>query len=366
MTLSLITAGESHGPALVAILSGLPAGLELDQEQIRTDLRRRQQGYGRSPRQQIEQDELEVLAGLRQGKTLGTPLALVVRNRDHKHWTWGMSPWLPEGEPEGKGTKPVTLPRPGHADLAGLLKHDFDDVRDVLERASARHTAVFVAAGSVARQLLEEIGIEVSGSVLEIGGATGEEAMHAAVDKARVERDTVGGIVEVRAQGVPPGLGSYADKAERLDGRLAQALAGIQAVKGVETGEGFALARLPGSEAHDEIFKDERGYYRETNRAGGLEGGLTNGEEIVLRAAMKPIPTLMKPLRSVDISSGEPAEALVERSDTTAVEALAVIAEAAVAFELAKAAREKFGGDALADFVASHRAYVERIDWSPR
>ena len=366
MTLSLVTAGESHGPALVAILSGLPSGLELDREQIQADLQRRQQGYGRSPRQKIEQDELEVLAGLRQGKTLGTPLALVVRNSDHENWAWGMSPWPAEGEPEGKGSAPVTLPRPGHADLAGLLKHDFDDVRNVLERASARHTAVFVAAGSVARQLLREIGIEVSGSVLEIGGETAEEKMHAAIDRAREGKDTLGGIVEVRAQGVPPGLGSYSDKSERLDGRLAQALAGIQAVKGVEMGVGFALARLRGSEAHDEIFKDERGYYRETNRAGGLEGGLTNGEEIVLRAAMKPIPTLMKPLRSVDVASGEPAEALVERSDTTAVEALAVVAEAAVAFELAKAAREKFGGDALVDFVAAHRAYVERIDWSPR
>lgn len=366
MTLSLVTAGESHGPALVAILSGLPAGLELDREQIEADLRRRQQGYGRSPRQQIEQDEIEVLGGLRQGKTLGTPLALVVRNRDHSHWTWGMSPWAPEGEPEGKGTTPVTLPRPGHADLSGLLKHGFDDIRNVLERASARHTAVFVAAGSVAKQLLREIGVEVVGSALEIGGETSEDAMHAAIDKARKEKDTLGGIAEVRARGVPPGLGSYADKVDRLDGRLAQALAGIQAVKGVEMGEGFALAHLPGSEAHDEIFRDERGYYRETNRAGGLEGGLTNGEEIVLRAAMKPIPTLMKPLRSVDVASGEPAEALVERSDTTAVEALAVVAEAAVAFELAKAAKEKFGGDALDDFVASYRAYVERIDWSPR
>jgi chorismate synthase len=190
--------------------------------------------------------------------------------------------------------------------------------------------------------------------------------MHTAIEKARKDRDTLGGIVEVRARGVPPGLGSYADKSDRLDGRLAQALAGIQAVKGVEIGEGFALARLPGSEAHDEIFRDERGYYRESNRAGGLEGGLTNGEEIVLRAAMKPIPTLMKPLRSVNVATGEPAEALVERSDTTAVEALAVVAEAAVSFELAKAAREKFGGDALADFVASYKAYVERIDWSPR
>jgi chorismate synthase len=366
MTLSLATAGESHGPALVAILSGLPAGLELDREQIQADLHRRQAGYGRSPRQKIEQDELEVLAGLRHGKTLGTPLALVVRNSDHEHWAWGMSPWPPEGEPEGKGTTPVTLPRPGHADLSGLLKHGFDDVRNVLERASARHTAVFVAAGSVAKQLLQKIEIEVVGSVLEISGATTENAMQAAVDRARREQDTLGGIVEVRAQGVPPGLGSYADKRDRLDGRLAQALAGIQAVKGVEMGGGFALAHLPGSEAHDEIFRDERGYYRETNRAGGLEGGLTNGEEIVLRAAMKPIPTLMKPLRSVDVASGEPAEALVERSDTTAVEALAVVAEAAVAFELAKAAKEKFGGDALDDFVASYRAYVERIDWSRR
>jgi chorismate synthase len=366
MTLSLSSAGESHGPALVAILSGLPAGLELDRKAIEADLSRRQQGYGRSPRQQIEQDEIEVLAGLRQGKTLGTPLALVVRNRDHEHWTWGMNPWPPEGEPEGKGTKPVTLPRPGHADLGGLQKHDFDDVRNVLERASARHTAVFVAAGSVAKQLLREVGIEVAGEVLQIGIAKTENAMNAAIDRARREQDTLGGIVQVRAKGVPPGLGSYADKGDRLDGRLGQALMGIQAVKGVEIGEGFALAQLPGSQAHDEIFRDERGYYRETNRAGGLEGGVTNGEDVVVRAAMKPIPTLMKPLRSVDVASGEPAEALVERSDTTAVEALAVVAEAAVAFELAKAAKEKFGGDAIGDFIAAYRAYIERIDWSHR
>src|SRR5450759_4041911 len=366
MTLSLSSAGESHGPALVAILSGLPAGLELDRQAIEADLSRRQQGYGRSPRQQIEQDAVELLSGLRQGKTLGTPLALVVRNRDHSHWTWGMSPWVPEGEPEGKGTTPVTLPRPGHADLAGLLKPDFDDVRNVLERASARHTAVFVAAGSVAKQLLRTIGVEVAGKVLEIGTEKGEKQARAAIDKAREDKDTLGGIVEVRARGVPPGLGSYADKDDRLDGRLAQALMGIQAVKGVEIGDGFALASLPGSQAHDEIFHDERGYYRETNRAGGLEGGVTNGEDVVARAAMKPIPTLMKPLRSVDVASGEPAEALVERSDTTAVEALAVVAEAAVAFELAKAAKEKFGGDSIGDFVASYRAYIERIDWSRR
>jgi chorismate synthase len=361
MTLELATAGESHGPALVAIVSGLPAGLVLDREAIDTDLRRRQQGYGRSPRQQIETDEVEVLAGLRHGRTLGTPLALVVRNRDHKNWTWGMSPWPPEGEPQGKGTKPVTLPRPGHADLAGVQKHGLTDVRDALERASARHTAVFVAAGGVAKALLHEIGIEVAGEALAEAGAD-----PAAVDEARKDRDTLGGRVQVRARGVPPGLGSYARREDRLDARIAAALMGIQAVKGVEIGDGFGLSGLRGSEAHDEIVRDERGLHRETNRAGGVEGGVSNGEEIVVRAAMKPLPTLMRPLRSVDLDTGEPAEALVERSDVSAVEALAVVAEAAVAWELARAAREKFGGEALGDFVAAWRAYLERIDWVPR
>ena len=353
MTLELATAGESHGPALVAIVSGLPAGLVLDREAIDADLRRRQQGYGRSPRQQIEADEVEVLAGLRHGRTLGTPLALVVRNRDHKNWTWGMSPWPPEGEPEGKGTKPVTLPRPGHADLAGVQKHGLGDVRDALERASARHTAVHVAAGAVAKALLREIGIEVSGEALPEAGAD-----PAAVDEARAAKDTLGGRVEVRARGVPPGLGSYARKEDRLDARLAAAVVGIQAVKGVEIGDGFALAGLRGSEAHDEIGTDKR---RMSNRAGGIEAGVSNGEEIVVRAAMKPLPTLMKPLSSVDLETGEPANALVERSDVSAVEALAVVAEAAVAWELARAAREKFGGDALGDFVGAWRAYLERI-----
>jgi chorismate synthase len=357
--LSLVTAGESHGPALVAIVTGLPAGLVLEREAIDADLRRRQQGYGRSPRQKIEQDTVEVLAGLRHGRTLGTPLALVVRNRDHDNWTWGMSPWPPEGEPSGKGTKPVTLPRPGHADLAGTLKYGLADVRDALERASARHTAVIVAAGAVAKALLAEIGVTVGGHVLT-------EDLEQRVDEARADRDTVGGIVEVRAQGVPPGLGSYASKDERLDARLAASLMGTQAVKGVEIGEGFELAGKRGSGAHDEILRDERGLYRETNRAGGIEGGVSNGEEIVVRAAMKPLPTLMRPLGSVDLQTGEPAEALVERSDTAAVEALAVVAEACVAWELARAAREKFGGDALGDLVAAHRAYLERIDWQPR
>ena len=359
--LTLTTAGESHGPALVAILAGLPAGLVLDRGAIDADLGRRQQGYGRSPRQQLEQDEVELLAGLRHGRTLGTPLALVVRNRDHKNWAWGMSPWPPEGEPEGKGTKPVTLPRPGHADLAGAQKFGLEDVRDALERASARQTAVSVAAGAVAKTLVAEIGIAVRGEARAEAGADETE-----VDEARAERDTLGGVVEVRAQGVPPGLGSYATKEERLDARLAAALMGIQAVKGVEIGDGFELAGLRGSEAHDEIVRDGRGLHRTTNRAGGIEGGVSNGEEIVVRAAMKPLPTLMQPLASVDLRTGEPGEALVERSDVTAVEALAVVAEAAVAWELARAAREKFGGDAMGDFVAAHEAYLERIDWQPR
>ena len=356
MTLKLATAGESHGPALVGILSGLPAGLALERDAIDADLARRQEGYGRSPRQKLEQDRVEVLAGLRHGLTLGTPLALVVHNRDHANWEWGMSPWPPEGDPSGKGTKPVTLPRPGHADLAGTLKYGHADARNALERASARQTAITVAVGAVAKALLREIGIEVAGAVVEMGN----------VDEAKADRDTVGGVVEVRASGVPPGLGSYATKEERLDARLARALMGIQAVKGVEIGAGFELAGLRGSEAHDEIFKDERGLYRETNRAGGIEGGVSNGEEIVVRAAMKPLPTLMRPLRSVDLDTGEPAEALVERSDVAAVEALSVVAEASVAFELARAAKEKFGGDAIGDFVAAHRAYLERIPWSAR
>jgi chorismate synthase len=359
MGLELVTAGESHGPALVAIVTGFPAGLVLDREAIDADLRRRQQGYGRSPRQQIEQDAVEVLAGLRHGRTLGTPLALVVRNRDHENWKWGMSPWLPEGEASGKGSRPVTLPRPGHADLAGALKYGLADVRDALERASARHTAAIVAAGAIAKALLGEVRVTVAGAVV---GSDLEER----VDAARADRDTVGGVVEVRAQGIPPGLGSYATKDARLDARLAATLMGTQAVKGVEIGDGFGLARRRGSEAHDEILRDDRGLYRETNHAGGIEAGVSNGEEIVVRAAMKPLPTLMRPLRSVDLESGEPAQALVERSDTAALEALAVVAEACVAWELARAACEKFGGDALVDFLAAYNAYLERIDWQPR
>jgi chorismate synthase len=333
-------------------VTGLPAGLELDRDAIDRDLHRRQQGYGRSPRQQIEKDKVEVLAGLRHGRTIGTPLALVVRNVDHKSWTWGMSPWPPEGDPHGKGTKAVTLPRPGHADLAGVQKYDLDDVRNALERASARHTAVHVAVGGVAKALLGAIGVSVEGSTVD------EEALRERIDEARTARDTVGGVVEVRARGVPPGIGSYASKDDRLDARLAAAVMGIQAVKGVEIGDGFSLASKLGSEAHDEIGIDKR---RTSNHAGGIEAGVSNGEEIVVRAAMKPLPTLMKPLGSVDLATGEPAQALVERSDVAAVEALAVVAESAVAWELARAAHEKFGGDTVGDFAAAWRAYVERI-----
>ncbi len=363
MSLELATAGESHGPALVAIVTGLPAGLRLDRDAIDTDLRRRREGYGRSPRQELELDEVEVLAGLRHGTTLGSPLALVIRNVDHESWAWGMSPWPPGGEPAGKGASPVTLPRPGHADLAGALKYGHDDVRNALERASARQTAAHVAAGAIAKALLAEIGISVDGRVLEIGGETHEEGWMRATDAARADRDTLGGVVEVVASGVAPGLGSYVEKSDRLDARLAAGLMGIQAVKGVEIGDGLASARMRGSEVHDEI---EPGLRRATNRAGGLEGGVTNGEPVVVRAAMKPLSTLMRPLRSVDLASGEPATALVERSDVQAVEALAVVAEAAVAWELASAAREKFGGDAVVDFVGAHRAYLERIPWRDR
>ena len=357
MTLRLATAGESHGPALVGILSGLPAGLELDRDAIDADLARRQQGYGRSPRQKLEQDRIDVIAGLRHGHTLGTPLAFLVRNRDHVNWEWGMSPWPPEGEAVGKGHEA--------SDAASSRARRSRRDAEVRARTTRGTRSSGPARGRPRsqspqvrsrRRYSRRSGSRSLGTMLEMGD----------VDAAKADRDTVGGIVEVRARGVPPGLGTYASKDDRLDGRLAAALMGIQAVKGVEIGDGFALAGERGSAAHDEIFRDERGYYRETNRAGGLEGGVSNGEEIVVRAAMKPLPTLMRPLRSADLVTGEPAEALVERSDVAAVEALSVVAEASVAFELARAAREKFGGDAIGDFVAAHSAYIERIPWSAR
>ena len=320
--LRFLTAGESHGQTLGVTLEGVPAGLALSADDLAVDLARRQRGYGRGARQAIEQDRAEIVAGVRHGLTLGSPILLLVRNRDWDNWTRVMqvealsedeAAELARAAAEGnKRSTPVTRVRPGHADLAGALKYGLADVRDALERASARHTAAIVAAGATGKALLREIGITVEGSVL------GDD-LEQRVDEARADRDTVGGVVEVRGRGVPPGLGSYATKEERLDARLAATLMGTQAVKGVEIGAGFDLAQLRGSEAHDEIYKDERGFFRKTNHAGGLEGGMTDGEEIVVRAAMKPLPTLMRPLASVDLETGAPGEALVERSDTAAV-----------------------------------------------
>ena len=384
MNLELASAGESHGPALVAIVSGLPAGLVLDKAAIDADLRRRQQGYGRSPRQQIETDEVEVLAGLRHGRTLGTPLALVVRNRDHKNWTWGMSPWPPEGEPEGKGTKAVTLPRPGHADLAGSIKYDRADARDILERASARETAARVACGAVCKVLLEQFGIEIGSHVAELGGVVAklpspvpqplnaavdaspvrcldpvaEKEIIARIDAAKAAGDTLGGVVEVLALGVPVGLGSHVSWDTKLDGRIAQALMSIPAVKGVELGLGFEAARRKGSEVHDEILP---GFARASNRAGGTEGGMSTGEVLVARVAMKPISTLMSPLKTVDLKTGAPAQAQSERSDVTAVPAMGVIAEGMLALVLAQAMLEKFGGDALSEMKRNYEGYAAQV-----
>src|ERR671936_500749 len=326
MELSYVTAGESHGPGLTVVVSGLPAGLELDHDRIRADLARRQAGYGRSPRQQLEQDDVEPRGGLRHGRTLGSPLAFFIQNRDHANWAAPMSAWPVEpAELEGYGWRgqPVRLPRPGHADLAGALKYGYADVRNVLERASARETAARVAAGAVARALIATI------------------------------------VTEVRAFGVPPGFGSHVSAGARLDGRLAAAMLSIQSAKAVEIGDAIASSARRGSSVHDEIFhSDDRGWYRETDRARGAGGGMTNGADVVVRTIWKPLPTLMRPLRSAELGSHEPREAHVERSDVTVLPAAAVVAEAAVAWELARAAREKFGGDAIADFVAAHTAFL--------
>jgi chorismate synthase len=394
--LTCVTSGQSHGPGITAVVSGLPAGLALDREAIRLDLRRRQAGYGRSPRQRIEQDDVEILGGVRHGLTLGGPLALIVRNRDHANWGAAMSAW-PVSDAElaevaARRSRKVVLPRPGHADLSGVMKFELDDVRNVLERASARETSARVAVGAITKGLLGRLGITVLGRVLRVGDveaaadagdpeafarareseigcsdAAAEARMLAAIDAAAANRDTLGGIIEIRAFGCPPGLGSHTEPHLRLDARLAAAAVGIQAMKGVEIGDAFANARLPGSAVHDELlYDDARGYWRETNRAGGIEGGMSNGEPIVVRVAMKPLPTLMRPLRSARLDTHEPAEALVERSDTTAIAAAAVVGEAVVAFELARCAREKFGGDSMGDVLAAHAAYLERIPWRPR
>ena len=391
MELTYVTAGESHGPGLTVVISGLPAGLELDHALIRADLARRQAGYGRSPRQKLETDDVEPRAGLRHGRTLGSPLAFFIQNRDHANWIAPMNPWpVDEADLDEYGWrgKPIRLPRPGHADLAGTLKYGHEDVRNVLERASARETAARVAAGAVAKALIRTIGIEVRSHVLQIGSVratppawlsiddferveqsevrcldpTVGEAMVAEIEAAKRERDTLGGVTEVRAFGVPPGLGSHVSASARLDGRLAAAMLSIQSAKGVEIGDAITSAGRRGSSVHDEIeYTDGQGFHRPTDRAGGLEGGMTNGEDLVIRTIWKPIPTLMRPLRSVELGSHEPRDAHVERSDVTVLPAAAVVAEAGVAFELARAAIEKFGGDAIEDFVAAHAAYSARI-----
>jgi chorismate synthase len=379
------TAGESHGPGLVAIVEGVPAGLELDRDALDREMSRRQLGHGRGGRMKIERDAVEIRAGVRHGRTLGSPIAVLVANRDYENWEERMNPWPVTDEVEE-----VHLPRPGHADLAGLLKFGHTDVRDVLERASARETAARVAAGGVAKAFLRELGVSVHSHVLQIAGVSAPERpelspddfadvdaspvrsldpdagrrMVEEIDRLRKQNETLGGTFEVRAFGLVPGLGSHISWEERLDARLAQALVSIQAIKGVSVGEAWEVAGGPGSEAHDEIFwSEERGWYRETNRAGGVEGGMSNGEPLVVRAAMKPLSTLTKPLRSVDTETRQPAEALRERTDATTVPAAAVVGEAMVALVLARCYREKFGGDHIDDVHAALDAYRERIGW---
>jgi chorismate synthase len=385
MELRLTTAGESHGPGLTCIVEGLPAGLRLTPEDLDRDLARRQLGHGRGGRMKIEQDRALVTAGIRHGRTLGGPIALQVNNRDYANWEERMNPWPVEADvPE------VHLPRPGHADLAGTMKLGLSDVRDVLERASARETAARVAGGALAKAFLRELGVQVFSHVIQINAVRApvrsalepddfaavdespvrcldpgaSAAMVEEINRLRKANESLGGVFEVRAYGVVPGLGSHVSWEERLDGRLGGALLSIHAMKGVGIGEGFEMAGKPGSEVHDEIFwSEERGYFRETNRAGGLEGGMTTGEPLILTAAMKPLPTLTKPLRSVDIATKEPADALRERTDSTTVPAAAVVGEAMVGLVLADAYRRKFGGDHIDDVLAAVRAYRERIDW---
>jgi chorismate synthase len=383
--LRFLTAGESHGPALTVIVEGLPAGVPVDRAAIDSDLRRRQGGYGRGGRMKIESDAVEVLGGVRHGRTLGSPVALVVRNRDHANWSDVMSP---EPQPEAaRERRRLRHPRPGHADLAGAVKYDTTDLRNVLERASARETTMRVAAGALARALLHAVGTEVRSHVLRIGGtalATGTPlpwddlqrvddspvrcvdadvaaAMMAEIDRAKKDGDSLGGEIEVVARGVPAGLGSYAQWDRRLDGRFAQALMSIPAVKAVAIGAGFEAGSRRGSAFHDEILWDSSsGLGRASNRAGGLEGGVSNGEEIRARAVVKPIPTLLIPLRSVDLVTHEPRKASVERSDTCVVPAAGVVAEAMTAWVLADALLEKAGGDSLDEVLEHLRATRER------
>jgi chorismate synthase len=386
------TAGESHGRGLVALVEGVPAGLPLRAEDVDRELKRRMAGYGRGARMKIESDAVEFLSGVRAGETIGSPIAMVIWNRDWENWTDVMAP--EPDEEGGERRRRVARPRPGHADLVGVLKYDRSDARDILERASARETAARVACGAVCRRLLAEFGVEIGSHVVALGSVRAPEqstlptplnevadrsavrcldtaasqAMVDAVDAAVAERDTLGGVAEVVARGVVLGLGSHASWDTRLDGSLGRAVMSIPAVKGVEIGLGFGAAALPGSAAHDEIEEGGRpasgGFARRGNRAGGLEGGMTTGEPIVLRAAMKPLSTLRRPLDTVNLETGEPAKAQSERSDVTAVPAMGVVAEAMVALVLAQAMTEKFGGDSLAELRANYDAYVARMSRS--
>jgi chorismate synthase len=385
MPLRVITAGESHGPGLTCVVEGLPAGLELDHDAINRDMARRQLGHGRGGRMKIERDAAQVSSGLRHGRTLGGPIALTIPNRDYANWEERMNPWPVEADvPE------VHLPRPGHADLAGTQKFGFTDVRNVLERASARETAARVAGGALAKGFLRALGVEIFSHVTQIGSVRAPDrdglapADFAAVDESpvrcldpeasramvgeinalRKRNESLGGVFEVRAFGLVPGLGSHVSWEERLDGRIGLAMLSIQAIKGCGIGDGFDLAGRPGSAAHDEIFYDDaQGYYRQTNRSGGVEGGMTTGEPLVVLCAMKPLPTLTKPLRSVDIATHAPAEALRERTDSCTVPAAGVVGEAMLAIVLAGAYRDKFGGDHIDDVRAALAAYEERIGW---
>ncbi len=380
------TAGESHGPQLTIIVTGMPAGVRLDRERIDRDLARRQHGYGRGGRMKIEHDRADIVAGIRGGETLGSPIAITIRNLDFENWRGAMDPWeIDKAEAEKRR---VHAPRPGHADLVGGMKYDRHDLRDVLERASARETASRVAAGAIAKELLRAFGIEIRSGVVAVGAAGDpeyspsweelsavdeesplravnrkhEDAMIKAVDAAREAGETLGGTIVIAAHGVPLGLGSYVQWNEKLDGRLGQAILSIHAVKAVAIGDGVSGARRVGSEVHDAIYFDEqRRYYRTTNRAGGMEGGVTNGQDVVVRAFMKPISTLRRGLPSVDIETREPHRSAWERSDVTAVPACGVVCEAMLAVVLADAMREKFGGDSLAEMKRNFDLYVESL-----
>lgn len=383
--LRYLTAGESHGPTLTTILEGIPANLPLAAEEINLDLARRQRGYGRGGRMRIEKDEANIVGGVRHGLTMGGPIAILIANRDWENWKLTMDP-RPGGR-EADPKEPVTRPRPGHADLTGALKYSQHDIRNVLERASARETAARVAVGAVCKRLLREFDIEVFSHVVAIGGIEAKteglsfaeireraeasevrcahpeagEAMMRKIDEARKRGTTLGGVFEVVAFNLPVGLGSYVHWDRKLDGRLAQAVMSIQAIKGVEIGLGFEGARRFGFETHDEIFYEDGRFMRKTNRAGGLEGGMSNGEPIVIRGAMKPISTQYAPLASVDLLTKEPFKASVERSDICSVPAAGVIGEAVVTFEIARAFREKFGGDSLEELKRNYEGYLKSL-----